>query len=821
MNIKDFTKLTSDMDVEFMPIAPIDEIIVDADEKASFPEILPIVALKNTVLFPSVVLPINASRTKSVEAFQAAAKQNQLVGVVTQKEASVDEPNINDLYNIGTIARIVKQINMPDGNRAVFIMGRTRFRIDELVGDSPYLQAKVTYLDDEPVEQDDKQYIALVASIKELVENIISLSGNFPPEVSLMIKNIENDKFLLNYICTNIGTSIQEKQNLLEEANSKRRAERLVEILQNELQIAQIKNEITVKTKGAMDRQQREYFLQQQLKSIRDELEGESGSLEIKELMQKAEGKNWPAHAKEAFEKGIARLEKIHPHAPEFPVHYNYLTLLTELPWNEVTEDDFSLKRAEEILDADHYGLEKVKDRILEYLAVLQHKGDLRSPILCFVGPPGIGKTSLGQSIAKAIGRKYVRMSLGGLHDESELRGHRKTYIGAMPGRIIQSLRKVKSSNPVFILDEIEKMGKDFRGDPSTALLEILDPEQNSTFYDNYLELDYDLSKVMFIATANSVAEIQPALRDRMEIIQLSGYSVEEKLEIARKHLIPKQKAAHGLDKFKFTITKDALEYLINHYTRESGLRELDRNIAAIMRNVARRLITDPNSVKKVDKPMIREILGLERYTYEQYQRNNPPGVAVGLAWTYLGGDILFIESVLSPGKGNLTLTGNLGDVMKESAMTALTYIKSNAEKYGINPELFEKKNIHIHVPEGAIPKDGPSAGITMLTALGSVLTQKPVRPYMAMTGEITLRGQVLPVGGIKEKILAAKRAGLKIIVLSEANRKDVEEIKPDYIKGLEFHYVKTMEEVLEYSLVDHPTGQKKTVARKTKAKSK
>lgn len=682
-------------------------------------------------------------------------------------------------------------------------MGRARFRIEEMIGEAPYFQARVTYLEDEePNALEDKEYIALMSSVRDLADNIVNLSSNFPPEVSLMLKNIDNDKFLINYISTNIGTSIQTKQNLLEEPNLKVRAEKLVSLLQSELQIAELKNEINVKTKGELDRQQREYFLQQQLKSIKDELEGESGNIEVKELLAKAEGKDWPAHVAEAFEKGIARLEKIHPHAPDFPIQYNYLSLLTELPWNEVTTDDFDLDRAEEILDADHYGLEKVKDRILEYLAVLQHKGDLKSPILCFVGPPGIGKTSLGQSIARAINRKYVRMSLGGLHDESELRGHRKTYIGAMPGRIIQSLKKVKSSNPVFILDEIEKMGKDFRGDPSTALLEILDPEQNNTFYDNYLELDYDLSKVMFIATANSLNDIQPALRDRMEIIQLSGYSVEEKLEIARKHLVPKQKAAHGLERFKFNINKDALEYLIHAYTRESGLRELDRNIAAVMRHAARKLVKDAGALKKVDKALIREIFGKERYTYEQYQRGNPPGVVVGLAWTYLGGDILFIESVLSPGKGNLTLTGNLGDVMKESAMTALTYIKSKAADYGIDPKIFEENNIHIHVPEGSIPKDGPSAGVTMLSALGSVLTGRALRPFLAMTGEITLRGQVLAVGGIKEKILAAKRAGLKTIMLPAANEKDVDEIKAEYLKGLSFHYVDTMEEVLDFALM-------------------
>lgn len=796
-------KQGNEMEVEFMPIAPMGEIVVDENEKASFPEILPIVALKNTVLFPSVVLPINASRNKSVEALKVATKQSNLVGIITQMDPNDDEPATEKLYRVGTIAKIVKQINMPDGNKAVFIMGRARFRIDEFIGSEPYFQAKVTYLEEEEIdEKKDKQYKALLASVKDLSEKIVNLSHNLPPEMALMLRNIDNNKFLINYIGSNLDSDIALKQALLEEDNLKVRTEMLVQLLQNELQMAELKNEINVKTKGEMDKQQREYFLQQQMKSIKDELEGDHTNPEVRELLLKAEGKAWPIHAQVAFHKGIDRLEKTHPHAPDYPIQFNYLSLIVELPWDEVTTDDFDLNKANKILDKEHYGLEKVKDRILEYLAVLKLKGDLKSPILCFVGPPGIGKTSLGQSIAKAINRKFVRISLGGMHDESELRGHRKTYIGAMPGRIIQSLNKVKSSNPVFILDEVEKMGKDFRGDPSTALLEILDPEQNNTFYDNYLELDYDLSKVMFITTANSLSEIQPALRDRMEIIHLSGYSVEEKKEIAKKHLIPKQKKAHAMDTYKFAFTKDGLEHLIQHYTRESGLRELDRNIAAVMRFLAKDIALGNEIVSKIDKDVIEQIFGKPKYTYEQYQIGNPPGVAVGLAWTQMGGEILFIESLLSKGKGTLTLTGNLGEVMKESAITALTYLKSNAAQYGIDADLFENNNIHIHVPEGAIPKDGPSAGVTMLSALASVYTQRPLRQYLAMTGEITLRGQVLPVGGIKEKILAAKRAGLKEIMLCEQNRKDVEEINAAFIKGLKFHYVRTMDEVLTVALM-------------------
>lgn len=690
---------------------------------------------------------------------------------------------------------------MPDGNTTIFIMGRMRFEIDQYTQEDPYLKAKVRYLDD-TFPREDNEFEAMIASVKDMAERIIALSPNIPVETGMMLRNIENYSFLVHFIASNLETKLPEKQALLEQNDVKIRTHRLLELLQADLQLAELKNEITTKTRGEIDKQQREYFLQQQLKSINEELGGEGNEREIKDLQKRAETKKWTDAAKEAFRKGIGKLERMHPSSPDYSVVYNHLDLMLDLPWGEYTEDKYDLKKALKVLDADHYSMEKIKERILEYLAVLKLKGDLKSPILCFVGPPGIGKTSLGQSIANAINRKYVRLSLGGLHDESELRGHRKTYIGAMPGRIIQSLRKVQSSNPVFILDEIDKIGKDFRGDPSSALLEILDPEQNHTFYDNYLEMEYDLSKVLFIATANSLNEIQPALRDRLEIIQLSGYSVEEKTEIAKRHLLPKQKTAHGLDKVPVKYTPSILQSIIKSYTRESGVRELDRQLAAVMRAIAKAVAMEDKKAAVIDHALIEKALGKPRYTNELYQKSNPPGVAVGLAWTYVGGEILFIETSLSKGKGALTLTGNLGNVMKESASTALSYLKAHADLYKIPHSRFEESNIHIHVPEGAVPKDGPSAGITMLSALVSAFTGRRLKPFLAMTGEITLRGQVLPVGGIKEKVLAAKRAGIKEILLCEQNRKDVEDINPEFIKGIKFSYVGEMSEVLEKALL-------------------
>lgn len=787
--------------MEFMPIVPLGEVEMEEQEKNDLPVEIPVIALRNTVLFPNVVLPITVSREKSVKAIAEGTKNGGLIGVLAQKDQNNEDPGIEDIHAVGTIAKIVKQIKMPDGNTTIFIMGRMRFEIEKYTQEDPFLKAQVKYLDD-TFPKEDKEFDAMIASVKDMAERIISLSPNIPVETGMMLRNIENYSFLVHFIASNLETKLTEKQALLEQNDVKIRTNRLIELLQTDLQMAELKNEITSKTRGEIDKQQREYFLQQQLKSINEELGGEGNEREIKDLQKRAEGKKWNDAAKEAFKKGIGKLERMHPHSPDYSVVYNHLDLILDLPWGEYTEDKYDLKKALKVLDADHYSMEKIKDRILEYLAVLKLKGDLKSPILCFVGPPGIGKTSLGQSIANAVNRKYIRLSLGGLHDESELRGHRKTYIGAMPGRIIQSLRKVKTSNPVFILDEIDKIGKDFRGDPSSALLEILDPEQNHTFYDNYLEMEYDLSKVLFIATANSLNDIQPALRDRLEIIQLSGYSVEEKVEIAKRHLLPKQKKAHGLDKINIKYTPAILTQIIKNYTRESGVRELDRQLAGIMRSIAKQVAMEDLKVAQLNGELVEKALGKPKYSNDLYQKANPPGVAVGLAWTYVGGEILFIESNISKGKGGLTLTGNLGNVMKESASTALSYLKAHAAEYKIDPAKFEEYNIHIHVPEGAVPKDGPSAGVTMLSALTSVFTGRKVKPFLAMTGEITLRGQVLPVGGIKEKVLAAKRAGIKEILMCEQNRKDVEEITPEFIKGMKFIYVSEMHEVLDKALL-------------------
>lgn len=790
----------SEQEMEFMPIVPLGEDEMDEQEKGNLPTDIPVIALRNTVLFPNVVLPITVAREKSVKAIEEAQKNGKWLGVVAQKDSNTEEPETGELYTTGTVAKIVKQIKMPDGNTTIFIMGRLRFEVESFTQTEPYFTAKINYLEDD-FPKNDSEFDALISSIKDLSEQIAQESPNMPNETSIVLRNIEHQSFLIHFIASNLNAKLKEKQALLEENEIKARAEKLLQLLQAELQLLELKNEITNKTRADIDKQQREYFLQQQLKSIREELGGEPNDREIKDLQKRAESIKMPESAQELFQKNIQKLERMHPSTPDYSVIYNHLDLILDLPWETYTKDSYDLKKSQKVLDHDHYGMDKIKDRILEYLAVLKLKGDLKSPILCFVGPPGIGKTSLGKSIANAINRKYVRLSLGGLHDESELRGHRKTYIGAMPGRILQSLRKVKSSNPVFILDEIDKVGKDFRGDPSSALLEVLDPEQNNTFYDNYLELEYDLSKVLFIATANSLSEIQPALRDRLEIIHLTGYSLEEKIEIAKRHLLPKQKNLHGLNKTSLRFSDKVLSKIIQEYTRESGVRELDRVIASIMRSVAKKVAMEQKVTPTVSAADIEEILGKPKYTKDMYVKGNPAGVAVGLAWTYVGGDILFIETGLSKGKGNLVLTGNLGNVMKESASTALSYLKSHAEEYNIPAEKFDTNNIHIHVPEGAVPKDGPSAGITMLTALTSAFTGRKVKPYLAMTGEITLRGQVLPVGGIKEKVLAAKRAGIKDIIMCQQNQRDVEEIKKEYIKGVRIHYVSEMKEVLELAL--------------------
>jgi ATP-dependent Lon protease len=797
---KFFQKSEDEMD--FIPIIPLNESESESMDGIVVPSEISLLPLRNTVLFPGVVLPITVGRDKSIRAVNDAYKADKLIGVIAQKDSDIEDPEKKDLESVGTIAKIVKLIKMPDGGTTVIIQGKARFCIQSIVTEDPYFKASIKSLVDEDAPK-DPDFEAYVASIKEMAAEIIQLSPNIPSEAAIILKNIESPSFLIHFVSGNLNTDIKDKQKLLELNNIRTRADLLMQLLQKELQFAELKNKVANKTKTEIDKQQREYFLQQQLKSIKDELGGDTNEREIKEMQKKAETKKWPEAAKEMFKKGIEKLERMHPTTPDYSVVYNHLDLMLDLPWEAYTEDHYDLKKAKQILDDDHYGMNKIKERILEYLAVLKLKGDMKSPILCFVGPPGIGKTSLGRSIANAIGRKYVRLSLGGLHDESEIRGHRKTYIGAMPGRILQSIRKIKSSNPVMILDEIDKVGSDFRGDPSSALLEVLDPEQNNTFYDNYLELEYDLSKVLFIATANNIQNIQPALRDRLEVIELGGYAVEEKIQIAKRHLIPKQKELHGLKNMDFEISDEITEKMIQDYTRESGVRELDRHLAAIMRYQAKEFAMNDKLINFVSRKDIEKVMGKPRFTTDIYKNANLPGVAVGLAYTYVGGDILFIETSLSDGKGELRLTGNLGNVMKESASTALTYLQSNSKKYGIDSKIFEKKNIHIHVPEGAVPKDGPSAGVTMLAAIASAVTGKKIKPYLGMTGEITLRGQVLPVGGIKEKVLAAKRAGLKEIILCWQNEKDVEEINSDFINGIEFHFVKTMKEVLELSLGD------------------
>ncbi|MCX6323512.1 MAG: endopeptidase La [Sphingobacteriales bacterium] len=786
-------------EMEFMPIIPLNEEEEDGNDLQPIPDELPILPLRNTVLFPGVVIPITVGRDKSIKAVSDAYKTDKLVGVVAQKDSNIEEPSVSDLEAVGTVAKIVKLIKMPDGGTTIIIQGRKRFRIESITTEDPYFKARISLLEEDKISG-DPDFDAMVSSIKDLASQIVNLSPNLPSEAAIILKNIENPSFLIHFVSSNLNCDLKEKQKLLEINNLKARAELLMNLMHTELQYAELKNKVNTKTRAELDKQQRDYFLQQQMKTIKDELGGEN-SAEVKEMMKKAEQKKWPASAKEMFTKGIEKLERMHPTTPDYSVVYNHLDLLLDLPWQEYTEDSYDLRKAKKILDKDHYGMDKIKERILEYLAVLKLKGDMKSPILCFIGPPGIGKTSLGKSIAAAINRKYVRVSLGGLHDESEIRGHRKTYIGAMPGRIIQSIRKTKSGNPVMILDEIDKVGSDHRGDPSSALLEVLDPEQNNSFYDNYLELEYDLSKVLFIATANNLSNIQPALRDRLEVIDLSGYAIEEKIEIARQHLLPKQIEMHGLKMDSFKIDNAVLEKIITDYTRESGVRELDRLLASVMRYQAKELVMKGKLKTTVTTKDLQKILGRARYTNDLYKTANMPGVAVGLAWTYVGGDILFIETQLSEGKGELQLTGNLGTVMKESASTAYTWIQANARKLGIDATQFNKTNAHIHIPEGAVPKDGPSAGITMMTALASAYTGKRIRPFLAMTGEITLRGQVLPVGGIKEKVLAAKRAGMKEIIMCTQNAKDVEEINPEYISGINFHYVKTMQQVLDIAL--------------------
>lgn len=781
-------------------------IIADGDdgelEDVEVPDSLPILSLRNTVLFPGVVLPISIGRPKSIQLIKDAYRSEKIVGTVAQKDPDQENPDFSDLHAIGTIGQIVKLLEMPDGSTTAIIQGRKRMALSELISNDPYFVAKVMAFPESKPEVVSKDFDAIVGSLKDLSLKIIKINPNISPEASFAIKNIENNTYLINFICSNTDIKVRDKQKLLEVTNLRDRGFALLEFLVQEIQVLELKNELQSKVKSDLDQQQREFLLHQQMKTIQNELGGSPVEKEIDEYTKRAESKSWNEDVKKVFKKELDKLHRLNPAAAEYSVQVNYIQTLLDLPWNFYTTDNLDLNNARKVLDEDHFGLDEVKERILEHLAVLKLKGDLKSPILCLYGPPGVGKTSLGRSVAKALDRKYVRMSLGGLHDEAEIRGHRKTYIGAMPGRIVQNIRRAQSSNPVFILDEIDKVGQDFRGDPSSALLEVLDPEQNSTFFDNFLEMEYDLSKVLFIATANNLATISPALRDRMELIEITGYLVEEKLEIARRHLFPKQLENHGVKQEQITIDKKVMESIIEKYTRESGVRELDKKLAKIVRVTAKNIASESEYDTDLNLASLNEMLGPQKYTRDLYTGNDQAGVVTGLAWTAAGGEILFVETSLSKGNGKLTLTGNLGEVMKESAIIANEYLKANAEMLELPDNFSDKWNIHIHVPEGAIPKDGPSAGITMATSIASAFTQRKVKKYLAMTGEITLRGKVLPVGGIKEKILAAKRSSIRDIIVSGDNRKDVENINAIYIKGLKFHYVDTIMQVLELALL-------------------
>ena len=794
-----------------MPIlteCDVDEDFTEGIDKVG--KVVPILPLRNMVLFPGVAMPVIVGRPKSMRLIKEAVQKKTLIGVVCQKEMNTEDPGFDDLYTTGVIADIVRVLEMPDGTTTVILQGKKRFSLDALEETEPYLKGKISLLEDKMPDKTDREFEALISTIKDLTIKMLGSLSEPPRDLIFSRKNNKNVLYLVNFSCSNIPSGAEEKQELLLIGAMKDRAYRLLFILNREYQLVELKASIQMKTHEDINQQQREYFLQQQIKTIQEELGGNINELEIRELRERAFKKKWPASVAEIFEKEVRKLERLHPQSPDFSIQTQYVQTIINLPWNEYSKDNFNLTHAQKVLDRDHYGLEKVKERIIEHLAVLKLKGDMKSPIICLYGPPGVGKTSLGKSIAEALHRKYVRISLGGLHDEAEIRGHRRTYIGAMSGRIIQNIQKAGSSNPVFILDEIDKVTNDFKGDPASALLEVLDPEQNSTFHDNYLDIDYDLSKVMFIATANNLNTISQPLLDRMELIEVSGYILEEKVEIAARHLVPKQLEAHGLSKGKVKLPKKTLQIIIESYTRESGVRELDKKIAKIMRKLARKVASDEAIPAQIKPEDLHEYLGAVEYSRDKYQGNDYAGVVTGLAWTAVGGEILFVESSLSRGKGSkLTLTGNLGDVMKESAMLALEYIHAHASLFGINEELFENWNVHIHVPEGAIPKDGPSAGVTMVTSLVSAFTQRKVKKNLAMTGEITLRGKVLPVGGIKEKILAAKRAGIKELILCKENQKDIEEIKAEYVKGLTFHYVEDIRQVIDLALlkekVDNP----------------
>ena len=790
---------TIDGESEFFPLlSDEDEQKIDKEKN---PEVLPILPLRNTVLFPGVIIPITVTRARSIKLIKEAETNNKIIGVVSQKESKIELPQFSDLNKIGTVAQILKVLKMPDGNITAVIQGRKRFELDEMIETDPYYKAKIKdYVEVKPYS--DKEFDALVSSVKDLALKIIDESPNIPNEASIAIKNIKSSSFVINFVSSNMSISMLNKQNLLEEIDLKKRAIKVLELLSKELQMLEMKNEIQSKVRTDLDQQQREYFLHQQMKAIQEELGGSGSGKEIEEMQSIASKKKWSKLVKEAFEKELKKLQRMNPSMSDYSVQRSYLELILDLPWNEYTNDDFDLSKANKILNRDHFGLEEVKKRIIEHLAVLKLKGDMKSPIICLYGPPGVGKTSLGKSIAEALSRKYQRVSLGGLRDEAEIRGHRKTYIGAMPGRIIKAIKKAESSNPVFVLDEIDKVTRDSHGDPSSALLEVLDPEQNEQFHDNYLELEYDLSKVLFVATANSLSTIQPALRDRMEIIEISGYTIEEKVKIAQKHLFPRQLKAHGVGKSKLILSDSMLEKIVDQYTRESGVRGLEKMISKIIRYTAKSIALEEEYVVNADAKTVELVLGPPKFDRDRFLDNSIPGVVTGLAWTSVGGDILFIESSLSKGKGQLSITGNIGKIMKESAILSLEFLKANSEIYKIDSNLFQENNVHIHVPEGATPKDGPSAGITMFTSLVSAFTKRLVKDKIAMTGEITLRGKVLPVGGIKEKLLAAKRSGIKEIILSKQNEKDVKIISKQYLNDMTFHYVDNMHDVISIALI-------------------
>ncbi len=786
---------------DMFPIISLDERSYDLNIISG--DVLPILPLRNMVLYPGVLLPVSVARSKSMKLVRAAQENDLLIGVCSQMDKKLDDPSLDQLFPMGTVASVVRILEMPDNSTTVILEGKKRFRLGEAESVKPYMKARVTLVDDIFPDTTDGVFLALVSSIKDLAINIINDSGAISPEMAFAIRNIENPVFLINYVCVNFGLNVQEKQRLLEIDDIMERGYQLLELLNKESQLLEIKMSIQNKAKEGIDQQQREYYLQQQMKTIQNELGGVSMEQDVADFRERAAEKKWNEATAKVFDKELKKLERMSQHSPDYSTQLNYIETLLALPWNEFTKDNFNLKNAQKVLNKDHFGMDAVKDRILEHLAVLKLKGDMKSPIICLYGPPGVGKTSLGKSIASALNRKYVRISLGGLHDEAEIRGHRRTYIGALPGRIMQNIQKAESANPVFVLDEIDKVTADYKGDPSSALLEVLDPEQNTAFHDNYLDIDFDLSKVLFIATANNLSSIPRPLLDRMELIEVSGYTQEEKIEIANRHLVPKELENHGLKNTDVVVSKPVLNKLIESYTRESGVRELNRQIAGLMRKVAKHVATDEKYEVEVAVEDLKKYLGVPRYNKDKYEGNEHVGVVTGLAWTQVGGEILFIESSLSKSKSpRLTLTGNLGDVMKESAMLALEYIKAHADKLDLDSQIFEEWNVHIHVPEGAIPKDGPSAGVTMATALASAFTKRKVRKNLAMTGEITLRGKVLPVGGIKEKILAAKRAGITDIMLCEDNRKDIEEIKSVYLKGLKFHYVNEIMDVIDFALL-------------------